>query len=84
MGKILEFKPKDEDDLIIFSNDKITFRADSLIAKNNILSCLDRAQEKWRLIDKEGYTCGSCAIYPFFRCLEGDDEITAGLLLLRN
>ena len=67
MGDVLEFKPRNEKDLIIASGERIIIQADSLKAKNGFLEQMERMIEKSNELKNSGVTCGDCAAYPCFR-----------------
>ncbi len=67
MGDVLEFKPRNEKDLIIASGERIIIQADSLKAKNGFLEQMARMIEKNNELRNSDVTCGDCAAYPCFR-----------------
>ena len=68
MGKILEFKPRQEKDLIIGKGEGgLVLKADSIKAKNTLIKTLIGMNKKSQEVKEKGYTCGDCAAYPCFR-----------------
>ena len=68
MKKVLEFKPRKEEDLIIGKGEgSLVLKADSLKAKNTIIKTLIGMHNKNQEIKEKSYTCGDCAAYPCFR-----------------